>query len=83
MAEVDPLGDSGEESVHASLDPPLFCLVELTGLLAYRVPYSRTGQIDILRRARRTAFETLLRRTTPRQPREVMSRRAQKYVKVL
>ena len=24
MAEVDPLGDSGEESVHASLDPPLF-----------------------------------------------------------
>ena len=41
MAEVDPLGDSGEESVHAPLDPPLFCLVELTGLLAYRVPYSR------------------------------------------
>ena len=41
MAEVDPLGDSGEESVHASLDPPLFCLVELTGLLAYRVPYNR------------------------------------------
>ena len=44
MAEVDPLGDSGEESVHASLDPPLFCLVELTGLLAYRVPYSRPAR---------------------------------------
>eukprot|EP00964_Phaeocystis_antarctica_P083965 scaffold52885_cov45-Phaeocystis_antarctica.AAC.1 len=44
MAEVDPLGDSGEESVHASLDPPLFCLVELTGLLAYRVPYNRPAR---------------------------------------
>ena len=26
------------------LNPPLFCLVELTGLLAYRVPYSRPAR---------------------------------------
>ena len=44
MAEVDPLGDSGEESVQASLDPPLFVFVELTGLLAYRVPYNRPAR---------------------------------------
>jgi len=30
--------------VHASPNPPLFCLVELTGLLAYRVPYSRPAR---------------------------------------
>ena len=30
--------------MHASPNPPLFCLVELTGLLAYRVPYNRPAR---------------------------------------
>ena len=73
-------GPSDDESVQASLDTPL-CL--RGAHLPIGSPIAGPGQIDILRRARRTAFETLLRRTTPRQPREVMSRRAQKYVQLL